>query len=294
MFGHCRGAFTDARTDQPGLVQLAEDGTLFLDAIDSLTPRAQVALLRFLEERRFRPLGSSQTRAANVRVVAACNRPLEELCDRGKFRRDLYYRIKIVEAFLPPLRARPGDPVQLAEYFLMRCAARYLDGPRKLHPETLAWIDRHQWSGNVRELENLIDSHYLLCDGDELQIAHVSARGAPATATAKESSTPHEILSYRLAKADAIARFDRDYLARVMLEVPPRDRVRPLYRTMSDGCIPHRPIAGRNPILLSRSSDRAGRHASGDTALVFVGGSDRLISSGEFSCARIEAHPSVS
>lgn len=216
LFGHCRGAFTDARTDQPGLVQLAEGGTLFLDEVDSLTPRAQVALLRFLEERRFRPLGGTQSRAANVRVVAACNQPLEELCDRSEFRRDLYYRIKIVEVLLPPLRARPGDPAKLAEYFLLRCVARYSGGPRRLHPETLAWIDRHRWPGNVRELENLIDSHYLLCDSEELRIAQLSAHGAHATLD--EPSTPDAILNYRRAKADAIARFDREYLVRVMSE----------------------------------------------------------------------------
>lgn len=217
LFGHCRGAFTDARNDQPGLVQLAEGGTLFLDEIDSLTPRAQVALLRFLEERCFRPLGDNRTHAANVRVVAACNRSLDELCVRGEFRRDLYYRIKIVEVVLPPLRARPGDAVMLAEYFLLRCTARYSGGPRRMHPETLAWIDRYQWPGNVRELENLIDSHFLLCDGEELMIQPCTA-GVHSNEKADPPDSTHPIPEYRRAKADAIAHFDREYLARVMAE----------------------------------------------------------------------------
>jgi len=216
IFGHCRGAFTDARNDQPGLVKLAEGGTLFLDEIDSLSAKAQVALLRFLEDRRYRPLGSSEAHVANVRVIAACNRSLHDLCDRGEFRRDLYYRIKLIEIPLPPLRVRTGDAAILAEYFLLQCAARYSAAPRRLHPETRAWIETYAWPGNVRELENLIHREFLLSDGEELRLAAAGALAVPpGELPAKETGA---LTNYRRAKAEAISRFDREYLARVMAE----------------------------------------------------------------------------
>jgi two-component system response regulator GlrR len=215
LFGHCRGAYTDARQDQLGLVQLAEDGSMFLDEIDSLTPKAQVALLRFLEERRYRPLGSSQTRAANVRIIAASNRALPELVESGEFRRDLYYRIKLIEIPLPPLRSRCGDAALLADYFLLQCAARYSSPPRRLSAGTRLWMDRYPWPGNVRELENLIHREFLLCDHEEICIEPPAGE---ALAQAGACDQGEGLMDYRRAKAAAIARFDRDYLMRVMAE----------------------------------------------------------------------------
>jgi DNA-binding NtrC family response regulator len=221
FFGHSRGAFTDARVEQPGLVHLAEGGTLFLDEIDSLTSRAQVALLRFLEDRRFRPLGSGRELLSNVRVIAACNRSIAALCARGEFRQDLYYRIKLIELEIPPLRARVGDAAVLAEYFIVQCARRYSCAAKRLHPETLRSLDSYDWPGNVRELENLVHSEFLLTEGEEIQLPLASRRDAllqqagPCDALLAESSPVPE---YRRAKAEMLARFDRVYLERVLAQ----------------------------------------------------------------------------
>src|SRR5262245_238466 len=118
LFGHERGAYTDARESTPGVVALAEGGTLFLDEIDALSSKAQVALLRFLQDQRYRPIGAHADRRADVRVIAATNQSLEQLADRGQFRSDLLFRIKVLFVDLPPLRRRQGDAKLLAEHFL--------------------------------------------------------------------------------------------------------------------------------------------------------------------------------
>jgi two-component system response regulator GlrR len=224
LFGHSRGAFTDARGDQPGLVRLAEGGTLFLDEIDSLTLRAQGAMLRFLEDRRFRPLGCGQELNSNVRVIAACNRPIEELCARGAFRQDLYYRIKLIELALPPLRMRTGDAAMLAEHFILQCARRYSCARKRLHPGSLLQLDHYDWPGNVRELENLVHSEFLMTEGDEIELRlPPDARPARPTEPPRmpPPGMPHDggsLPDYRLAKAEAVEKFDRAYLERVLAE----------------------------------------------------------------------------
>jgi two-component system, NtrC family, response regulator GlrR len=218
LFGHSRGAFTDARGEQQGLVRIAEGGTLFLDEIDSLTMRAQGALLRFLEERRFRPLGGGQEVAANVRVVAACNRPLETLCARGEFRQDLYYRIKLIELELPPLRARVGDAAVLAEYFILQCARRYSCAGKRLNPETLRLLDGYGWPGNVRELENLVHSEFLMAEGEELELRLPGEYRAAPAIVSMVADPVGRLPDYRRAKAEAMEKFDRAYLERVLAE----------------------------------------------------------------------------
>lgn len=217
LFGHSRGAFTDARGEQRGLVRLAESGTLFLDEIDSLSPRAQGALLRFLEERRFRPLGSGQEMSANVRVVAACNRRLEDLCARGEFRQDLYYRIKLIELELPPLRARQGDAAVLAEYFILQCARRYACAGKRLHPGSLRQLDDYDWPGNVRELENLVHSEFLMTEGEEIELPLPEGLGR-VTPSTQAAEAGERLPDYRLARAQALERFDRAYLERLLAE----------------------------------------------------------------------------
>ena len=216
LFGHRRGAFTDAHADQPGLLGLADRGTIFLDEIDSMSLRAQVALLRFLEERRFRPLGARSEQAVDVRVIAAANRSLDELCRRGEFRRDLYYRLNLIVLELPPLRDRAGDPELLAEHFLQLCAARYAKPRKGLHKNTVAWMNEYGWPGNVRELENLMHREFLLGDKPEIVIhppGDVPARGVDASRT--DAAT--EMLSpYAVAKARALEEFDRRYLTRLL------------------------------------------------------------------------------
>lgn len=164
LFGHKRGAYTDAQSDNPGLISQAQQGTLFLDEVDTLTPKAQVTLLRFLQDQLYRPLGASGTQEADVRIVVASNADLAKLAEQGVFRMDLLFRIKIMYLKLPPLRQRTGDALLLANHFLQVCAKRYGLGERQLHPETITWLGHYHWPGNIRELENMICREYLLTD----------------------------------------------------------------------------------------------------------------------------------
>ena len=156
LFGHIRGAFTDAKTDQPGLVETAAGGTLFLDEIDSLTPRAQVALLRFLQDGSYRPIGARVERKANVRVISATNGSLDDLTKSRAFRSDLLYRLRILGLQLPPLRERDDDALLLAQAFFERCKTQFTCTPKELDQESCSWFRRYPWPGNVRELEGLV------------------------------------------------------------------------------------------------------------------------------------------
>jgi transcriptional regulator with PAS, ATPase and Fis domain len=167
LFGHKRGAFTGAHTDKRGLFETAHGGTIFLDEIGETEPGMQVRLLRVLQDGEIRPLGSSETRKVDVRVVAATNRDLRKEVQEGRFREDLYYRLRVVEITLPPLRERLEDVPALAHHFLDRANERM---NRRLGGFTNAAMDRltgYNWSGNVRELENEIERAVALAGGDE-------------------------------------------------------------------------------------------------------------------------------
>jgi len=170
LFGHRRGAFTDARDDKPGLVELARGGTLFLDEVDALTHKAQVTLLRFLQDQQFRPLGGRREEQADVRIITASNRVLERQVEAGAFRLDLFRRLKLLHVTLPPLRERGSDIPLLAEHFVRACGARYGKAALPIDPETLAWFERYRWPGNIRELENLIRRYVLLAEGESISI----------------------------------------------------------------------------------------------------------------------------
>jgi len=157
LFGHARGAFTGAVRDQPGRVEAAEGGTLFLDEVGELGPAVQVQLLRFLQEKRFERLGEGRTRVADVRVVAATNRDLEEDVRAGRFREDLLYRLNVVEIALPALRQRPEDILPLARR-LLEALARAAKRPGVAFAlETEAVLQGYAWPGNVRELRNAVE-----------------------------------------------------------------------------------------------------------------------------------------
>lgn len=168
LFGHGRGAFTDARDSQPGLVVHAEGGTLLLDEVDSLDLHSQAALLRFLQDQQYRPLGAGHSVQAHVRVIAASNASLEEQVARGAFRSDLLFRLDVARVELPPLRQRRADILLLGRHFLEILAARLDVCVPELAPEAeqtmLAW----SWPGNVRELENAMYRAILLADGGRL------------------------------------------------------------------------------------------------------------------------------
>ena len=209
LFGHERAAFTGAATAEPGLIAEAEGGTLFLDEVDSLPLAAQVKLLRFLESKEYRRLGSAQLRRADLRVVAATNAELEPAVATGRFRRDLYYRLNVVQLHLPPLRERPGDLPLLARHFLQHYARDLQRGLTDFTPEALRLLALHSWPGNVRELENSVQRAVILAGGAggliteaDLALRHDQA-GAPQPPTSE---------SFRAAKGRAVAEFERRYL----------------------------------------------------------------------------------
>ncbi len=204
LFGHERGAFTDARTARRGLVAQADGGTLFLDEVDALSAKAQVALLRFLQDQRFRPLGSVRELRTDVRVIAATNQPLAHVAQQGSFRCDLLYRLKILHLLLPPLRARVGDAKLLALQFVAILCAKYKLPRKQFDAATLAWIREYSWPGNVRELENWVHREVLMADGQTIHAVPAAASGPQETASGVTFSFQH-------AKAEALRVFERDY-----------------------------------------------------------------------------------
>ncbi|HET9361293.1 MAG TPA: sigma-54 dependent transcriptional regulator [Vicinamibacterales bacterium] len=169
LFGHERGAFTDARQQKRGLFETADGGTIFLDEIGEMTPGLQAKLLRFLEEKSFKRVGGLADIRVDVRVVAATNRDLEKEVKSGKFREDLFYRLQVMPIVLPPLRERHGDVVLLASYFIDRFNREFRKKIRGLKPAATALLEQYQWPGNVRELRNAIERAMLLVDRDHLE-----------------------------------------------------------------------------------------------------------------------------
>jgi len=165
LFGHEKGAFTGAIRERKGRFELADGGTIFLDEIGDISPKAQVALLRVLQEREFERVGGSRTLKVDVRVICATNRDLEVLIGQGRFRADLYYRLKGVMLELPPLRDRLEDLPILVQHFLDQVAKEKGEPARRVSDEGLALIARHPWPGNVRELENVMRSASIFAEG---------------------------------------------------------------------------------------------------------------------------------
>jgi DNA-binding NtrC family response regulator len=169
LFGHVKGAFTGAYADKPGRFLAANGGTIFLDEINSAPPSMQLKLLRVLQERKFEPVGSTQTIEVDVRVVLASNHPLEDLVAKGTFRQDLYYRINVVKIELPPLRERPADIQILADTFLKRHAADLHKQIIGFTPEAIESLLRYTYPGNVRELQNIIERAAVLTKDQRIQ-----------------------------------------------------------------------------------------------------------------------------
>jgi DNA-binding NtrC family response regulator len=169
LFGHERGAFTDARQQKRGLFETADGGTVFLDEIGEMTPALQSKLLRFLEEKAFKRVGGLADVRVDVRVVAATNRDLEEEVKAGKFREDLFYRLQVMPIPLPPLRERKGDVPLLASYYIDRFNREFKKRVRGLSPAATKLLEQYQWPGNVRELRNAIERAMLLIDRDRLE-----------------------------------------------------------------------------------------------------------------------------
>lgn len=168
LFGHEKGAFTGANANRKGLVEAADGGTLFLDEIGELPLEAQARLLRLLQEKEVRRVGSVQSKTVDVRLVAATHRNLKSLAQRGKFREDLYYRLHVVELRLPPLRDRGPDIERLARELLKRTSQRLNHPEMRYTDEALKAINAYNWPGNVRELENAVERAVILCDGNQI------------------------------------------------------------------------------------------------------------------------------
>jgi DNA-binding NtrC family response regulator len=174
LFGHERGAFTDARQQKRGLFETADGGTLFLDEIGEMTLALQSKLLRFLEEKAFKRVGGLTDVRVDVRVIAATNRDLEEEVKAGRFREDLYYRLQVMPIMLPPLRARQGDVPLLAAFFIDRFNTEFRKKVRGLSPAATQLLEQHGWPGNVRELRNAIERAMLLAEGDRLEASDLT------------------------------------------------------------------------------------------------------------------------
>ncbi|WP_461211117.1 sigma-54 interaction domain-containing protein [Desulfocurvus sp. DL9XJH121] len=165
LFGHEKGAFTHAIRSRSGRFELAEGGTIFLDEIGELDLSLQVKILRVLQEKEFERVGGTGTKKADVRVVAATNRDLEEEVGKGAFREDLFYRLNVIPITLPPLRERGDDVLLLADFFMEGFCRTREEGPLSIADEARDMLLRYNWPGNVRELENLMERMSILCDG---------------------------------------------------------------------------------------------------------------------------------
>jgi DNA-binding NtrC family response regulator len=207
LFGHVKGAYTDARSANEGLIRFAEDGTLFLDEIDALSPAAQVKLLRILQEGEYRAVGSTKMLHVQARIVAASNANLRERVRAGMFREDLFHRLNILRVTVPPLRERGEDVILLAEYFL----ERYGTPTMRLSDEAVLSLRQHDWPGNVRELQAAVQRAVLLSNGcivepEDLQLPE-------ATTSTRAGSTAKDLVT---AKLRVVGDFERTYLEGIL------------------------------------------------------------------------------
>lgn len=203
LFGHERGAFTSALTLQAGLVEEANGGTLFLDEIDCLPVLAQVKLLRFLQEKEYKPLGAARMRRADVRVIAASNLNLEQAVENGKMRQDLFYRLNIIPLTLPPLRERREDIPLLSRYFVAKYSAEFNKANTGLSQDAMHLLMTYHWPGNVRELEHVIERAIVMSEGSVLQAKDL-------VLSSLQRAAPCE--SLQEAKAKEIAKFEKNYI----------------------------------------------------------------------------------
>jgi two-component system, NtrC family, response regulator GlrR len=217
LFGHERGAFTDAHAHRQGLLAQADNGTIFLDEVECLTPRAQGALLRVLHDRTFRVLGSSIERSVNVRFVAATNVDLADLVRRGTFRADLFYRLRVLWLELPPLRNRRDDIPLLSRHFLTKHALRGRPIPALTTAASMALLD-FDWPGNVRELENVIIRALHLADDGVVGPGHLGLPAASVGRVSESAAFGDARLSLKESKRRLVDAFEREYLARLITE----------------------------------------------------------------------------
>ncbi|MEW5735886.1 MAG: sigma-54 dependent transcriptional regulator [Thermodesulfobacteriota bacterium] len=205
LFGHKRGAFTGAVRDKVGKLQTADQGTAFLDEVSEMSPAIQAKFLRFLQSREFESLGDTKVRTVDVRVIAATNKDLEELVREEAFRKDLYFRLNVVELYAPPLRERPEDILLLAEHYLKRFARLNGKAVSAIREDAAELLARYPWPGNVRELVNAMERGVILCPGSELVPESLPAH------IADFSKTTHSDGDWK-----SLSEMERDYIRRVL------------------------------------------------------------------------------
>jgi DNA-binding NtrC family response regulator len=208
LYGHAQGAFTSAVTSANGMIHDTDGGTLFLDEIDCLTLSAQVKLLRFLQEKEYRQLGSTKSKRADVRIIAATNIDLDQAVSCGSFRRDLYYRLNIIPLLLPPLRKRREDIPILTRHFVDYYALEFSKEVNDFAPEAMQKLLSYDWPGNVRELQNIIERSVVFLSGPVL-------RSEDILLPRSETSPPAE--SFQQAKTRVVVEFERNYINNLLI-----------------------------------------------------------------------------
>jgi DNA-binding NtrC family response regulator len=212
LFGHVKGAFTDARQSKTGLFQAARGGTLFLDEVGEMPLMLQAKLLRVIEDKRVRPVGATEETPVDVRIVSATNADLEGAISAGKFRIDLYYRLATVTLVLPPLRDRPEDIVPLVKHFLARVSTEAGRPLAEIDAEAMACLTHYQWPGNIRELQNAISRAVILCRNDRITRADLPAKVAGGET---QSVTVEDAVNRRLT----IDQLEREYARAILASV---------------------------------------------------------------------------
>lgn len=212
LFGHAKGAFTDARLQQAGLVKEAEGGTLFLDEIGAVSPYIQVKFLRLLQDSEYKPLGDSKPQKADIRIIAATNRDLAGLVKEGTFREDLFYRLNIVTIFIPPLRKRKEDVPILVEHFTRKYSREYNKLIREITEDAMDMFISYPWPGNIRELENKVQQLIVMSTSSVISAGDIQLPASEATA--KEIETEY----FKVAKERAITAFEKNYLFNLLTE----------------------------------------------------------------------------
>lgn len=202
LFGHVRGAFTDAKTDRIGRFEMAHKGSIFLDEIGDLDLASQVKLLRVLQDRTFEPLGSSRSKTVDVRIVCATNRNLEEMVAQGTFREDLFYRINLITVKLPALRERPGDIPALVNFFVNNLKTLYNRPNLYVNKEAQQWLKSLPLPGNIRQLKNLVERSVLLSTSDELGVTDFQKNLPPSGSGQKGSAKFPEVGSMTLEEME--------------------------------------------------------------------------------------------
>ena len=218
LFGHEKGAFTGADARRVGKFEAAHCGTIFLDEIGDMAPQTQAKVLRVLQEQSFERVGGNAPVEVDVRVVAATHRDLEAEVESGRFREDLYYRLKVVEIQIPPLRERVEDLTALVERFLDQLAKRLERAKKRIDEHALAALARHSWRGNVRELRNVIEQAAVLSSGPEIAPDDLRLETPLSGNGAAGPVGPLHGLPFRDAKKTAVESFERDYLIRALRE----------------------------------------------------------------------------